>query len=114
MTPSLKRPTGGTERIPFVVEAKSRPTPEAVQTAVAQARAAVRQNEWPMIQVPYLAPDRLNYLTKLGVSGVDLCGNGVVIIPERLCVVHSGQPNEYRDSRPLNNPYRGRSSLVSC
>ena len=39
----------------FVVEAKSRPTPEAVQTAVAQARAAVRQNEWPMIQVPYLA-----------------------------------------------------------
>jgi hypothetical protein len=97
----------------FVVEAKSRPTPEAVQTAVAQAMAAVRENEWPMIQVPYLAPDRLNYLASLGVSGVDLCGNGAVIIPERLYVVRSGQPNKYRDSRPLNNPYRGRSSLVA-
>ena len=97
----------------FVVEAKSRPTPEAVQTAAAQAMAAVRENEWPMIQVPYLAPDRLNYLARLGVSGVDLCGNGAVIIPERLYVVRSGQPNKYRDSRPLNNPYRGRSSLVA-
>jgi hypothetical protein len=97
----------------FVVEAKSRPTLEAVQTASAQAMAAVRENEWPMIQVPYLAPDRLDYLTRLGVSGVDLCGNGVVIIPERLYIVRSGQPNKYRDSRPLNNPYRGRSSLVA-
>jgi hypothetical protein len=97
----------------FVVEAKSRPTLEAVHAAAAQAKAAARENEWPMIQVPYLAPDRLIYLTTLGVSGVDLCGNGVVIIPERLYVLRSGQPNEYRDSRPLNNPYRGRSSLVA-
>jgi hypothetical protein len=97
----------------FVVEAKSRPTLEAVHAAAAQARAAVRENEWPMIQVPYLAPDRLDYLTELGVSGVDLCGNGLVIIPERLYVLRSGQPNKYRDSRPLNNPYRGRSSLVA-
>ncbi len=97
----------------FVVEAKSRPTLEAVQTAAAQAMAAVRESEWPMIQVPYLAPDRLTYLTGLGVSGVDLCGNGVIIIPERIYVVRSGQPNKYRDSRPLNNPYRGRSSLVA-
>ena len=97
----------------FVVEAKSRSTLEAVQTAAAQAMAAVRENEWPMVQVPYLAPDRLNYLASLGVSGVDLCGNGMVIIPERLYVVRSGQPNKYRDSRPLNNPYRGRSSLVA-
>jgi hypothetical protein len=97
----------------FVVESKSRPTLEAVQAAGAKAMAAARENEWPMIQVPYLAPDRLNYLMRVGVSGVDLCGNGVVIIPERLYVFHSGQPNKYRDSRPLNNPYRGRSSLVA-
>jgi hypothetical protein len=97
----------------FVVEAKSRPTPEAVQTAATQAKAYARENEWPMIQVPYLPPDRLDYLTQLGVSGVDLCGNGVIIIPERLYVLRSGQPNKYRDSRPLNNPYRGRSSLVA-
>jgi hypothetical protein len=97
----------------FVVEAKSRSTLEAVQAAAAKATVAVRENEWPMIQVPYLAPDRIEYLVRLGVSGVDLCGNGLVIIPERLYVVRSGQPNKYRDSRPLNNPYRGRSALVA-
>jgi hypothetical protein len=97
----------------FVVEAKSRATLEAVQAAAAQATAAVRDNEWPMVQIPYLAPDRLEYLVRLGVSGVDLCGNGMVLIPNRLCVVRSGQPNKYRDSRQLNNPYRGRSALVA-
>jgi hypothetical protein len=97
----------------FVVEAKSRATLEAVHTAAAQATAAVRHNEWPMIQIPYLAPDRLEHLVRLGVSGIDLCGNGVVLIPNRLCVIRSGQPNRYRDSRPLNNPYRGRSALVA-
>ena len=97
----------------FVVESKSRATLEAVQAAVGKATAAARENEWPMIQVPYLAPDRLEYLARIKVSGVDLCGNGVVLIPNRLCVIHSGQPNEHRDSRPLNNPYRGRSALVA-
>ncbi len=97
----------------FAVESKSRPTLEAVHAAAAKAKAATQENEWPMIQVPYLAPDRLSYLTGLGVSGVDLCGNGVVVIPERLYVLRTGEPNQYRDSRPLNNPYRGRSALVA-
>ena len=61
--------------------------------------------------LPHAGSPRLPH--GLGVSGVDLCGNGVIIIPERLYVVRSGQPNQYRDSRPLNNPYRGRSSLVA-
>ena len=87
-----------------------RPKPCKLRLASHGVRA---ENEWPMIQVPYLAADRLDYLTRLGVSGVDLCGNGVVIVPERLYVLRSGQPNQYRDSRPLNNPYRGRSSLVA-
>ena len=97
----------------FVVETKSRSTPEAVYAATAKARMATRNDEWPMIQVPYLAPDRLELLEQMEVSGVDLCGNGVVLIPDRLYVVRSGQPNKYSDSRPLNNPYRGKSALVA-
>ena len=84
----------------FVVESKSRPTLEAVQAAAAQAMAAVRENEWPMIQVPYLAPDRLDYLTRLGVSGVDLCGNGVVIIPDASTC--------FTQDNPINTATRGR------
>ena len=96
----------------FVVEAKSRSTPEAIHTAVMQAKAAAQGDQWPMIQVPYLSPERLDELERQQVSGVDLCGNGVVIIPGRLWVVRSGKPNRYRDSRPLSNPYRGRSAMV--
>jgi hypothetical protein len=104
---------GGDDTFQFVVESKSRSTPEAVHGAAAKAMATVQGDEWPMIQVPYLGPDRLEYLERLGVSGVDLCGNGVVVIPDRLYVIRTGQPNNYRDSRPLNNPFRGRSAMVA-
>jgi len=103
----------GHEVFRFVVEAKARATPQAIQLAVAQARAAREEGEWPMIQVPYLSPERILELEKEGVSGVDLCGNGVVVVPGRLWVVRVGEPNRYRDSRPLSNPYRGRSAMVA-
>ncbi len=97
----------------FVLESKSRSTPQAIQFAIAQARGASSPEERPMIQVPYLSPERLEELERERVSGVDLCGNGVVIVPGRLWVKRSGQPNLYPDSRPLNNPYRGRSAVVA-
>ncbi len=97
----------------FAVESKANSTPRSVQLAVAQAKAAVRDNEHPMIQIPYLSAERVAELEQQLVSGVDLCGNGVVIVPGRLWLVRTGQPNQYRDSRPLMNPYAGRSALVA-
>jgi len=97
----------------FVVETKSRGTPQNIQLAMVQAKAAAQAGEWPMIQVPYLSPERIQELEKAEVSGVDLCGNGVVVVPGLLCVVRAGSPNQFRDSRPLSNPYRGRSALVA-
>lgn len=104
---------GEPEGFRFVVESKARATPQTIQLAIAQAKSATKAGEWPMIQVPYLSPERLEELERDGVSGVDLCGNGVVLVPRRLCVVRSGAPNRYRDSRPLINPYRGRSAMVA-
>ena len=104
---------GEREGFRFVLEMKARATPQTIQLAMAQAKSATKAGEWPMIQVPYLSPERLEELEREGVSGVDLCGNGVVIVPGRLCVVRAGAPNRYRDSRPLNNPYRGRSAMVA-
>ncbi|MBK5256673.1 MAG: hypothetical protein JJE39_11620 [Vicinamibacteria bacterium] len=66
-----------------------------------------------MIQVPFLSRKRLEDLEREGVSGVDLCGNGLIVVPSRLFVLRSGEPNRHRDSRPLNNPYRGRSAMVA-
>jgi hypothetical protein len=101
------------EVFPFVVETKSRGTPQNIQLAMVQAKAAAQAGEWPMIQVPYLSPERILELEKAEVSGVDLCGNGVVVVPGLLWVVRVGSPNRFRDSRPLSNPYRGRSALVA-
>jgi hypothetical protein len=98
---------------PFVIEAKTQSTPLVVQSAITQARAMARGSELPMIFVPYLSPERLAELEQAGVSGVDLCGNGVVVVPGRLFVMRTGNSNCYRESRPLNNPYRGRSAMVA-
>lgn len=104
---------GRPEGFRFVVQTKTRGTPQNIQLAMLQARAATRAGEWPMIQVPYLSPEKIGELEKAGVSGVDLCGNGVVVVPGQLWVVRVGAENRFRDSRPLSNPYRGRSALVA-
>ena len=47
-----------------------------------------------------------------GVSGVDLCGNGYINVPNRTYILRTGQRNLYPSSRPLNNPYWGRSAMI--
>lgn len=97
----------------FTLESKGKANPQAIQLAMMQARQAAKGGDLPMIQVPFLPPERLDELEQEAVSGVDLCGNGIVIVPGHLCVIRSGAPNKYPDSRPLSNPYRGRSAMVA-
>lgn len=104
---------GETSDYSFVVEAKSRSTPLVIRSAMAQAKAAAQKGENPLIVVPYLSDERLLELEQEKVSGIDLCGNGLVIVPRRLYVRRSGQPNCYPDSRPLSKPFAGRSALVA-
>lgn len=66
-----------------------------------------------MILAPYLSPVRLDEVEKLGISAVDLCGNGVVQIPNQWLVVRAGSPNRFPDSEPLRSVYRGVASLVA-
>ncbi len=103
---------GRPESYRFVVESKSRATPQTVQSAMSQVRAYLKPDEWPLIQVPYLSPERLEELEKAEISGVDLCGNGIIVIPGSIYVFRTGAENQYPDSRPLSNPYRGRSAMV--
>ncbi|WP_160149404.1 hypothetical protein [Roseiconus lacunae] len=101
-----------TER--FNVECKTRSTKEDFRKATQQATEnAKRLRCHPLIFLPYLSPDRLAELESMAVSGIDLCGNGIVYVPNRICVVRTGQPNLYPDSRLVANPFRGRSGLVA-
>ena len=98
----------------FVVEMKSSSTPFVIKQAIAQARSYVgfTDKAVPMIVVPYLSPERLEMLEAEGVSGVDLCGNGYINVPNRIYILRTGQRNLYPSSRPLNNPYWGRSAMI--
>ncbi len=97
----------------FIVECKASNTPQAVQMGWQQAQRYTEKNDWPLLIVPYLSDERLDYLESQQASGVDMCGNGIIIIPDQVFIRRSGQPNLYRASRPLQNPFKGRSALAA-
>lgn len=65
----------------------------------------------PLVIAPFLSEQRLTELADQNVSGIDLCGNGV-LTAEGLYVFKSGQKNRYPRSTRLQNAYRAKSSLV--
>jgi hypothetical protein len=68
---------------------------------------------YPMIILPYLSDEHLLELANRRISGLDLCGNGIVIVPGQWFIHRSGQPNRYHTPQSLQNPYKGRASLVA-
>ena len=104
----------GDQQQRFVVEFKATSTPKAVDAAASQAIAyADPPATYPMVVVPFLSEDELARLEQRCVGGVDLSGNGVVMVPGRLLVLRSGQKNRFRESRTIRNVYRGASSVVA-
>lgn len=103
----------GDQTYRFAVEMKANSTPMALRNAISEVKnTTLPTGTWPMIMVPYLSTAQLEELTLEGVSGIDLCGNGVVIAPGGLFVFRSGQPNLYPRSTPIKNIYRKNSSMV--
>lgn len=102
------------ERVfPFVAEIKTDATPKAFRAAIDQARSFAEVTDRnPLVIVPYLPPDRLKELEARKVSGIDMCGNGVIIVPPELLIVRTGNPNRYPSGRNIRNVYQGSSSLV--
>jgi hypothetical protein len=102
---------GGTAR--FVVEVKSHSTPKEFETAAGQADSYARTSgALPMVLLPYLRESQLRELEHRGISGIDLCGNGVVVVPGRLTVFRTGHPNQFPTSAPIKNVYRRKTSMV--
>jgi hypothetical protein len=98
----------------FAVETRVPFNPKAIQDAVQQAKLRAKQSKVnPLIVTPYLSEQQLRMLESEQVSGVDLCGNGVIVIPNRLLIYRTGHPNKYPSSSPIRNIYRGTSSLVA-
>lgn len=103
------------QRRKFVVEFKGQSAPSYLAGAIEQVRtySAARPDLLPLVIVPYLGPKALERLIAAGVSGLDLCGNGVVNVPGEWFVFRTGEKNRFPTSLPIKNVYRGTSSIVA-
>ena len=97
----------------FGAEIKAQSTPKIIRQALYGIKAATRNTGMnPMIIVPYLNGEALVELEREQGSGVDLCGNGGIIVPGKLYVERSGQRNQFPSSAAIKSVYRRKSSLV--
>jgi hypothetical protein len=103
------------QRRRFVVEFKGQSAPSYLAGAIEQVRAyaSAKPDLLPLVIVPYLGPRALERLVAAGVSGLDLCGNGVINIPGEWFVFRTGEKNRFPSSLPIKNIYRGASSIVA-
>lgn len=63
--------------------------------------------------MPFLNEKQLQELEREGISGIDLCGNCVVIAPDSFAVFRNGGKNRFPSSALIKNIYRKNSSMVS-
>ncbi len=97
----------------FAVECKSLSTPKAFQDGLNLLKtSSLPKGCWPLLFVPFLSERQLQELERKKISGIDLCGNGVVFIPEMFAVFRSGEKNRFTSSAPIKNIYRKNSSMV--
>lgn len=105
--------------IKFQCEIKSRGTPQQIEVALKQLRTALfggqsgnYSDRHAMLIVPYLSEKALRTLEAHEVSGVDLCGNGIIYLPNDLVIRYTGAKNKYPDSAPVKNVYNGKAGIV--
>jgi len=98
----------------FGAEVRRLWTPKVLSEAADSVlRSAAKQRLAPLIVVPFLGEERLRELESREISAIDLCGNGVVMVPGELLVFRSGAPNQFRSESKIKNVYRGTSAIVA-
>jgi hypothetical protein len=96
----------------YVVEDRSASSPRDLRNAISIARAYSQLHNGfrPLVILPYLSEDALKMLDAQDMSGLDLCGNGI-LLSEHFRILRTGYPNLYKGTRPIRNPYVGDSSV---
>ncbi|HVW02570.1 MAG TPA: hypothetical protein VHB77_19595, partial [Planctomycetaceae bacterium] len=79
------------QRIEFEAEFKSRSSPQTFEAAIGQITGwQTTRDRHPLLVMPYLRESQLARLWDLKLSGIDLCGNGVVTVPDKAYVFRTG------------------------
>lgn len=102
------------KKLRFGVEYKRLFSSKSLRQAIDQVQVASdRSGLRPMVMLPYLDRSALDELESRGVSGIDLCGNGVVVVPGELYFRRDGKPNQFKTEGTIKNVYRLASSVVA-
>jgi hypothetical protein len=97
----------------FAVECKSLSTPKGFQDGLNLLKtSSLPKGCQPLLFVPFLSEQQLQELEREGINGIDLCGNGVVVVPRLFAVFRSGETNRFSSSAPIKNIYQKNSSMV--
>ncbi len=97
----------------FAVECKALSTPKFFQNSINFLKSLpLPQNLVPMLFMPFLSEGQLKELEMERISGIDLCGNCVVVFPGIFSVFRSGGKNRFPSSAAIKNIYRKNSSMV--
>lgn len=103
----------GKNKVKFAVECKALSTPKAFRAGLNMLKtSSIPKGYNPLLFLPFLSEKQLLELEMEGISGIDMCGNGVVIVPNVLAVFRSGEKNRFTSSAPIKNIYRKNSSMV--
>ena len=98
----------------FAVECKSLSTPKAFKDGLNLLKTwSLPRGCWPLLFLPFLSERQLLELEREQISGIDLCGNGAVVVPGKFAIFRSGEKNRFSSSAPIKNIYRKNSSMVA-
>jgi len=108
----------------FIAEILRQATPKQIETGMLRlekyARAATtsggqtgKERLYPILVAPYLNERTLQRLAEAEISGIDLSGNGVIVVPDKLFVYRAGAKNKFLSNATIKNVFRGTSSLVA-
>ena len=104
----------GEREFRFAAVCRAAESPKEVREAADVAVRAARSGEGqPLVVVPFLPSSQLDALLALEVSGLDLCGNGVLVVPGEVLVYRTGSPNRFLRRGTIKNVYRRSSSVVA-
>jgi hypothetical protein len=113
-TDALLQMEYGNQRFTFAAEYKTNWQERAFQDALGVVKKYPSGNgeALPLVILPYLSEKHLDALAEEKISGLDFCGNCLIIVPNQLLIRQSGKPNRFQIEQSLRNPYQGKAALV--
>jgi len=100
-----------------VVEIKTVATPQNILMGARQLAAYVandkERDRVPLLVAPYIGAKQAKILEEEGISWLDLSGNMLIWVSNRVYIERTGKPNRFPDTAPIKKIFQGTSSLVS-